>query len=117
MAELSQKDQLALHEFSVRYRAALAKENPTPEASREVVQEAVREQYEQDMDAKHSPDIGRQPPRRNASRSNRSQNIDGKKSDSQHMTVQFQNDLLVEHLALLSPYSTGRVDMIPLGMI
>ena len=55
MAELSQKDQLVLHEFSVRYRAAFAKENPTPEASIETVKDAVREQYEQEMDAQRSP--------------------------------------------------------------
>jgi hypothetical protein len=57
MAELPQKDQLALHEFSVRYRAGFAKANPTPEASIETVKEAVREQYEQEQDAKRSPTI------------------------------------------------------------
>jgi hypothetical protein len=57
MAELSQKDQLALHEFSVRYRAALAKQHQTPEQSLDTVRDAVREQYEQEQDAKRGPDI------------------------------------------------------------
>jgi len=57
MAELSQKDQLALHEFSVRYRAALAKQHQTPEQSLDTVRDAVREQYEQEQDAKRSPTI------------------------------------------------------------
>ena len=57
MAELSQKDQLILHEFSVRYRAALAKKYPAPENSLDTVKDAVREQYEQEMDAKRSPTI------------------------------------------------------------
>ena len=57
MAELSQRAQLALHEFSVRYRAALAKQHQTPEQSLEIVRDAVREQYEQEQDAKRSPTI------------------------------------------------------------
>ena len=57
MAELSQKDQLALHECGVRYRAALAKQHQTPEQSLDTVREAVREQYEQEQDAKRSPTI------------------------------------------------------------
>ena len=48
MAELSQREQLALHEFSVRYRAALAKQHQTPEQSLDTVRDAVREQYEQE---------------------------------------------------------------------
>ena len=32
------------HEFSVRYRAGFAKENPTPEANIDTVKDAVREQ-------------------------------------------------------------------------
>ncbi len=48
MAEPSQKDQLALHEFSVRYRSALAKQHQTPEQSLDTVRDAVREQYEQE---------------------------------------------------------------------
>jgi len=42
---------LALHEFSVRYRAGFAKQNPTPQANIEVATEAVREQFEQDLAA------------------------------------------------------------------
>ena len=57
MAEMSPKDQLALHEFSVRYRAALAKQHQTPEQSLDTVRDAVREQYEQEQDAKRSPTI------------------------------------------------------------
>ena len=57
MAELPQKEQLALHEFSVRYRAALAKQHMTPEQSMDTVRDAVREQYEQEMQAKRSPTI------------------------------------------------------------
>jgi hypothetical protein len=36
----------ALHEFSVRYRAALAKQHPTPEQGLDTLRDAVREQYE-----------------------------------------------------------------------
>ena len=57
MAELSQKDQLALHEFSVRYRAALAKQHMTPEQSMDTVKDAVREQYEQEQDAKRTQSV------------------------------------------------------------
>ncbi len=54
MAEPSQKDQLALHEFSVRYRAALAKQHQTPEQSLDTVRDAVREQYEQERAERNS---------------------------------------------------------------
>jgi hypothetical protein len=57
MAELSQKEQLALHEFSMRYREALAKQHMTPEQSMDTVRDAVREQYEQEMQTKLSPSI------------------------------------------------------------
>lgn len=57
MAELSQKDQLALHEFSVRYRAALTKQHQMPEQSLETVRDAVREQYEREQEAKQKPTI------------------------------------------------------------
>jgi hypothetical protein len=57
MAELSQKDQLALHEFSVRYRAEYARKNPTSQKSLDTVSEAVRDQYEQEMEAKRSPSV------------------------------------------------------------
>ena len=48
---------MALHEFSVRYRAALAKQHQTPEQSLDTVRDAVREQYEQEQDAKRSRSI------------------------------------------------------------
>jgi len=57
MAEISQKDQLALHEFSVRYRAALAQRHLTQEQSMDTVKDAVRDQYDQEMQAKRSPSI------------------------------------------------------------
>ena len=57
MAELSQRDQLALHEFSVRYRAALAKENPTPETSIEAATDAVRDQYAQEQEIDRTPSV------------------------------------------------------------
>ena len=57
MAELSQKEQLALHEFSVRYRAALAKQHQTPEQSLDTVKDAVREQYEQEQEIKRGPSV------------------------------------------------------------
>jgi hypothetical protein len=57
MAELSQRDQLALHEFSVRYRAALAKQHQTPQQCLETVTQAVRDQYEQEQDAKRDVSI------------------------------------------------------------
>ena len=46
MAEISQKDQLALHEFGQRMRAAYTKAHPTSEQNLEAVQNVVREQYE-----------------------------------------------------------------------
>ena len=52
MAELSQRDQLALHEFSVRYRAAYAQEHPILQQNLDTVTEAIRDQYEQEQDAK-----------------------------------------------------------------
>ena len=55
MAELSPKDQLALHEFSVRYRAGFAQAHPTPQSSLDIVAGAVREQYEQEI--KRSPSV------------------------------------------------------------
>jgi hypothetical protein len=48
MAESLQREQLALHEFSVRYRAAMAKQHPTTEQSLNNVRDAVREQFEQE---------------------------------------------------------------------
>ena len=55
MAELSQRDQLALHEFSVRYRAAYAQQHPILQQSLDTVREAVREQYEQEQEIKRGP--------------------------------------------------------------
>ena len=61
MAELSQKDQLILHEFSVRYRAGFAKKvTPPRNQSLDTVKDAVREQYEQEQDAKR--DVTIEPP-------------------------------------------------------
>ena len=57
MAELTPKEHLALHEFSVRYRAALAKQHMAFDQSLETVRDAVREQYEQEMKDKRSPSI------------------------------------------------------------
>lgn len=56
MAALSQRDQLALHEFSVAYRAALAKQ-ATPQQSLDTVKDAVRDQYEQEQIAKQTPTV------------------------------------------------------------
>jgi hypothetical protein len=55
MAELSPQDQLALHEFSVRYRAGFAQAHPTPQSSLDIVAQAVREQYE--LETKRSPSV------------------------------------------------------------
>ena len=57
MAEISQKDQLALHEFSVRYRAAYAAKHPTTEQSLDIVKDAVRGEYEREHEAKRSPSV------------------------------------------------------------
>ena len=57
MAEISQREQIALHEFSVRYRALVAQKHPMPETDLEVVQDAVREQYAQERDVARSPEI------------------------------------------------------------
>jgi hypothetical protein len=57
MAEISDKDKLALHEFSVRYRAAYAQKHPLSDLHLETIQDAVRGQYEQEQDPKRSPNI------------------------------------------------------------
>jgi hypothetical protein len=57
MAELSQRDQLALHEFSVRYRAAYAQQHPILQQNLDTVTEAIRDQYEQEQDAKRNKTI------------------------------------------------------------
>lgn len=60
MAEISQKDQLALHEFSVRYRAGHAVAHKISDRSITTVQDAVREEYEREQDAKR--DVAVEPP-------------------------------------------------------
>jgi hypothetical protein len=61
MAALSQKDQLAFHEFSVRYRAGLAKKHAAAQQKGlDAFKGAVREQYEQEQQASH--DSGIEPP-------------------------------------------------------
>lgn len=57
MAEMSQKDQIAFHEFSVRYRAAYAKKHPCPPQSFEVVREALWGEYEKEQEANRAPKI------------------------------------------------------------
>lgn len=57
MAELSSREQIALHEFSVRYREALANLHQTPGESIEIVRGAVREQYQHEMQARQSSSI------------------------------------------------------------
>jgi hypothetical protein len=61
MAAISQKEQLALHEFGIRLRAAHAKKNPTPEANIDTVKDAVREQYEKELETERTPEIGLSP--------------------------------------------------------
>ena len=53
----NQKDELALREFGVRYRLAHKQEHPISEISIHTVMQAVRDQYEQEQDAKRSPSI------------------------------------------------------------
>jgi hypothetical protein len=53
MAKLSTQEEIALHEFSVRYRAALAKRNPMP-LGFDSVRLAVREDYEQEQIAERA---------------------------------------------------------------
>lgn len=57
MAQLSQKEQLAFHEFSVRYRAAWAKQHATPQSSMDTVNAAVREEWEREQEANRAPKI------------------------------------------------------------
>lgn len=57
MAELLQKKRMALHEFSVRYREALTKQDQTTEQSIDAVRDAVRGQYEQETQAKRNPSV------------------------------------------------------------
>jgi len=55
MAEMSPKDQLALHEFSVRYREGYAKSNPLSDLHLETIQDAIRGQYQQEQAAQQAP--------------------------------------------------------------
>lgn len=57
MAELSPEEQLALHEFSVRYRAALAKEHPLSDLQLGTIQDAIRGDWEKEQEAKRGPSI------------------------------------------------------------
>ena len=60
---------MAFHEFSVRYREALAERHMTQQQSMDTVRDAIREQYSLEQETKHnSPapdpekDRGPQPP-------------------------------------------------------
>jgi len=57
MAELSPQDQLASHEFSVRHRAALAKEHPLSDLQLSTIQDAIRGDWEKEQDAKRGISI------------------------------------------------------------
>ena len=46
-----------MHEFGVRYRAEWARKNPTAASLPDYVKDALREQYEQEQDAKRSPSV------------------------------------------------------------
>jgi hypothetical protein len=58
----NQKDELALREFGVRYRLAHKQQHPISEKSIETVTQAVRDQYEQEQDAKRGKTIERPAP-------------------------------------------------------
>ena len=61
MAKLSIDAEIALHEFSVRYRAGLAQKHAESQQSGlDSFKGAVREQYEQEQQASH--DKGIEPP-------------------------------------------------------
>ena len=77
MAEISQRDQLALHEFSVRYREGFNKANPAPEHNITSVKDALRDQYSQEQHAQkglgldgpsHDADRDKQPEEQDAER-------------------------------------------------
>lgn len=59
MAEISQKDQIALHEFSVQYRAAYAKKHPLSDLHLETIQDAIRGDYEREKEVKN--DVSAEP--------------------------------------------------------
>jgi hypothetical protein len=49
--------ELALHKLGQRIRDGWAKKHPIPDKSLETVKNAVREQYEQEQDAKRNPSV------------------------------------------------------------
>ena len=49
MAEISQKDQLALHEFSVRYREAYAEKYPLSDVNLKSIHDAVRTEFDREQ--------------------------------------------------------------------
>ena len=57
MAKLPIDDELALHEFSVRYRAGLAQQQADWEKSLATVQGAVREDYAKEQEARANQPI------------------------------------------------------------
>jgi hypothetical protein len=57
MAEISQKDQLALHEFSMRLRQAVAARSADKDQNLEPIKDAVREQYNMEQDARNAPSV------------------------------------------------------------
>jgi hypothetical protein len=57
MPKLPLKDEFALHDFSVRYRAALAKRHELSAEFMGTIKGAVREQYELEQRSKQSPSL------------------------------------------------------------
>jgi hypothetical protein len=57
MAEIPEKDRIALHEFSVRYRAAYAASHPLSDLHLETIQDAVRSDWEQEKKEQRGPTI------------------------------------------------------------
>jgi hypothetical protein len=57
MAKLTPDAEVALHKLGQRIREGHARKHPTPDKSLETVKNAVREQYEQEQDAKRSPSV------------------------------------------------------------
>jgi hypothetical protein len=55
MAEISQREQLALHEFSMRIRQAVAARYAEKPTDLEPAKDAVREQYHMEQEAKQEP--------------------------------------------------------------
>jgi hypothetical protein len=57
MAKLPIDAEFALHEFSVRYRAGLAQKQADWEKSLGTVRGAVKEQFEQEQEARHDQPV------------------------------------------------------------